>query len=672
MARSRRRRSDCFFGMHSDFHAKPEDDLVIGATLREEDIREICETLKPDFLQIDCKGHPGYTSYPSDMGNAMPSFACDPLAIWRRVTKEYGIPLYMHFSGVYDIKYCTENEGERTVNADGSPTNSVRLDGSYLDEYFIPQISEIVEKYDVDGIWVDGDCWAVRNDYHESTIAKFEEVSGISLGGNIPRRKTDPYFDELTSFTRDQFRTYLRYYVDRLHEKFPELEICSNWAFSDHMPEGVCANVDFLSGDLNPVDCVNSARYAGRMLAGQGLPWDLMSWGFRFQIYKTPLVPQKHATQLMQEAAAVISLGGAYQNNVSQFADGSPDIKNVRKSRALADFVHQRRPFCFGGKPYHQAAMLVPTFDRYKEMSTPFSREGMEKYMGLTALLCDSGQSLEIVSEAKLEGHYSEYPLIIVPELYSGLADETVEKLREYTTGGGSLLLVGSKTAKFFAERDFPFCSEFYTETPETPNFANCSIGHRKEAFRETMPSYFSLDGEDLGVTFGASVISTLSGGETVVGRLHRSFRDGGVPFASVIPYGSGKLGVIGANLGSQYNEGMQYQHRTLVSAMAEKLYDPIARIESADGMVELVSLDKDGELILQLLNALGEHTNTRSVTETRIPPSENIRISVRLDKKPLAVILHPEGRTLDFEYREGRVYFTVDRLDIHSAIQFK
>jgi len=60
-----KRREDSFFGIHSDFHARAEDNVVIGKTLEEKDIREVCELLKPDFVQIDCKGHPGWASYPT-------------------------------------------------------------------------------------------------------------------------------------------------------------------------------------------------------------------------------------------------------------------------------------------------------------------------------------------------------------------------------------------------------------------------------------------------------------------------------------------------------------------------------------------------------------------------------------------------------------------------------
>ena len=82
-------------GLHFDFHAQPKYGTQ-GVNLREEDIREICRTVKPDFIQIDCKGHPGWTSYPSALGNAMPDFAQDTLALWRRVTREEDVALYMH------------------------------------------------------------------------------------------------------------------------------------------------------------------------------------------------------------------------------------------------------------------------------------------------------------------------------------------------------------------------------------------------------------------------------------------------------------------------------------------------------------------------------------------------------------------------------------------------
>ena len=79
---------------------------------------------------------------------------------------------------------------------------------------------------------------------------------------------------------REAFQRYLRHYITEVKRTHPEFQFCSNWAFSDHMPEPVCAPVDFLSGDYSPQDSVNSARFSARYLARQGKPWDLMAWSF--------------------------------------------------------------------------------------------------------------------------------------------------------------------------------------------------------------------------------------------------------------------------------------------------------------------------------------------------------------------------------------------------------
>ena len=658
--------------MHSDFHAHPNYGVVVGATLKEEDIRTICEKAKPDFIQIDCKGHPGYASYPSAIGNSMP-MAFDTLELWRRVTKEYGVLLYMHFSGVADVKYCTEHPDDAVMAADGRLTNSVRLDGEgkYLDEYFIPQICELAEKYDIDGIWVDGECWAIKCDYRPGAIARFEAETGISLNGFIPVKKGDPYYDDYLDFTRNQYRRYLNYYVDKLHEKLPNLEICSNWAFSNKMPESVCANVDFLSGDLEPENCVNAARYSGRMLAMHNKPWDLMSWGFRYNLYGTPLTPPKYPCQLMQEAAAVISLGGAFQNNILQFSDGSPDIDRILMSIPLSEFVRERRTYCHGGKIINQAAMLVSSFDRYKEFDAPFFDIGTEKIIGLTALLCDSGESLSFINEKDLDLNIGKYPLIILPELHTGIEEKTVETLRSYVLNGGSLIVVGTRTAKLLSDYGFPYTVEEYREYPYTPGWQDNFTGFIKKhiPFGKN-PAYFSVnDDADYGVTVGAYTVKAEN--STVIAKLHSSLQDkNGQPFAAVIPYGNGKLGVISTDLGTQYNDGVQHQHRTIIRKMTDMLYDPIAKIEHADGLAEIVCLSVDGKFMLQVLNAGGSHRDLRLSTENYIPPLENITISLREDIDVNTVILQPENIPLKTYKSNGRVCFKIPRVNIHSIAE--
>jgi len=56
------RRSDCFFGVHFDLHAS-EDITDAGRTLTPEMVDTFLTKVRHDFIQIDCKGTPGITSY---------------------------------------------------------------------------------------------------------------------------------------------------------------------------------------------------------------------------------------------------------------------------------------------------------------------------------------------------------------------------------------------------------------------------------------------------------------------------------------------------------------------------------------------------------------------------------------------------------------------------------
>ena len=450
-----KQRNESAFGLHFDFHATPESGCVVGATLKEEDIRKICREVKPDFIQIDCKGHPGWASYPSECGNGMPKFAFDPLALWRRVTKEEGIALYMHYSGVWDTRYCGEHPEDAIILADGTPSPYItRTYGfAYADKLLIPQMKELAGKYGVDGIWVDGECWATAVDFHPETVAAFEKETGISLGGKLPTAPDCDYYVEYREFCRECFRRYVRHYTDAVHAEYPDFQIATNWGYTDHMPEKVSANVDFLSGDLNPWNAFNSARYAGRAIAQQNYTWDLMAWNFRTGDANCSDGLPKYPIQVMQEAATVLAMGGGFQNYITQKPDGSPRMKQALPMKAVGEFIRAREAYAFRGKAVHQAALLMSTYDRCRESAGLYHRNGYEKIFGMTALLCDVGQSLEIISEHTLLEDPARYPMIAVPETAFGLEEKTVDALVSYAEMGGSLMLVGKNTAKLFASR---------------------------------------------------------------------------------------------------------------------------------------------------------------------------------------------------------------------------
>jgi hypothetical protein len=89
-------------------------------------------------------------------------------------------------------------------------------------------------------------------------------------------------------------------------------------------------------------------------------------------------------------------------------------------------------------------------------------------------------------------------------------------------------------------------------------------------------------------------------------------------------------------------------------------------------GRLELVALRVGDTLTLQLVNANGTHADNACATDDCIPPVLDVTLSVALDAEPKAIVLQPEGRELAFTYRDGRAYFEIPRVDIHSAVEIR
>ncbi|MFO0959568.1 MAG: alpha-amylase family protein [Isosphaeraceae bacterium] len=438
----RLRRADSFLGIHFDFHAG-EDCKEVGKGVDAAMVERIVDLVHPDYLQVDCKGHPGVSSYPTKVGHPAPGFVGDPLRIWREVTARRGVGLFMHYSGVWDSNAVKEHPEWAAVDAAGKPSpKATSVFGPYAEERLIPQLRELAGVYGVDGAWVDGDCWAAVADYSPAALAAFREATGIE---QAPRKPGDPHWRAFLDFQRDAFRRYLCRDIAAVKATNPGFQYCSNWAFTDHMPEPVAAPVDFLSGDFSPEDSVNSARLSGRFLARQGKPWDLMAWGFATK----PTRQHKTAVQLQREAAVILALGGGFQAYFNQRRDGSVPLELMPVMAEVARFCRERQALCHRAEAVPQVAVLFSTAAHYRQINSLFGRDNA-RVAGVLQALLDAQNSVELLAEHHLIGRMGEYPLIVVPE-WEYLEPSFRDALVSYAKGGGNLLLIGPRTVALFA-----------------------------------------------------------------------------------------------------------------------------------------------------------------------------------------------------------------------------
>ena len=239
------RRADSFFGFHFDFHAGA-DCNQIGHLLTEEMIDTFLLQTQPDYIQVDCKGHNGYSSYPTQVGNQAPGFEKDILQLFREVTRKHHVALYVHYSGIWDNVAMQAHPEWAARHADGTPdTQKASFYGAYDDSLLIPQLKELAQR-GIDGIWVDGECWAAIPDYSDTMRVRYQELTGHTT---LPQ-PGDADYKQFLELNRTAFRDHIRYYIDAVHKEYPDFQITSNWAYSSMMPEEIDTPVDYLSGDV--------------------------------------------------------------------------------------------------------------------------------------------------------------------------------------------------------------------------------------------------------------------------------------------------------------------------------------------------------------------------------------------------------------------------------------
>lgn len=640
-----------YFGMHFDFHAT-ENDTTIGRNLSEKSLDSLLTAIKPDFIQVDCKGHPGISSYPSKVPTATSArhITGDPLAFYRSVTRKHGVDLYLHYSGVFDVAAIEKHPNWAVVKADGSIDKSkTSVHGPYADSLLIPQLNELAN-YGADGVWVDGECWATVLDYSPTALQRFREETGITT---VPRSSKDPGYEAFREFARRSFVKYLGRYIDSVHQKHPTFRIASNWAYSSMMPEPITTNVNFLSGDLTPGNSINSAALEGRILAAQSQlykkPWDIMSWSFWYSFTPNRQGDQKTAVHLMQDAAQILSLGGGFQAYYQQSNTGAIPLRSLPVMTELSRFVRARQPFCEGSMPIPQVAVVYANTTVRTYNQSLFGNGQTQRINGVLTALLDAQFPVEVLSEQHLQGRMSQYPLIVVSQQDS-LNPAFRRALLDYTQQGGHLLIVGARNTQQFAN-----------ELGVTPGAIQTS----------GPPKTILLNGKTLMLSGPFLPIRSINKTAQPIGRFLASEANelvGGV-VASETPYGKGKLTAIYADVSADYRIHQSPGLRDFIASLAKPLLpNPLVEV-SGSHLVHVVLGQQRNRLTVNLINTGGHHADPQVFTYDEVPPLTNLIVRIRTDHKPSRIIQQPENRQLAVQYANGIATVTVPQLTIHSVL---
>ncbi|MCC7193189.1 MAG: hypothetical protein IT444_10455 [Phycisphaeraceae bacterium] len=662
--RTPKRRSDCFFGLHFDLHPH-KDDRDLGRNVTTDLVRRIIRAARPDYLQYDCKGHVGYMGYPDSKvstsagGPGSKGIINDSLAIYRRVTAEAGISLFVHFSGIWDNVACLDHPEWQAVNHDAAKPHEgiTHVFSDYVTKRMIPQMKEVVDRYNVDGFWVDGDCWSVRLDYSQPTIERFRAATGLS---QAPIQPGDPGWVEWCNLHREGFFDYVRTYMDALHAYKPgeaRIQIASNWLYTPTCPEPIKSDIDFISGDYAPTDSVNSGRWNGRYMASTGLPWDLMAWAFVSNTHQGH--QYKPAVQLQQEAAVVIALGGGFQMYFHQDRHGGFADYHINVMKEVGAFCRERRDVCFKTETVPQIALVLDTTSLFKNTPQCYApcAGDYERIQGIMIQTLDAGHSVDVLADHHLAGQYDRWPVIIIPDwefLPSGLVTELVE----YARRGGSLVLTGAQTCRLFRQH---LGVELDGDAVEQRRI----LQGRNGGFVSDGPST-AITGrwQKIKPSAGTKVIAWSSPDWAATTDLQ--------PAVTIAPLGRGRIaGVFGPLAESCFHNRAPWT-RDLIDYLLRRLYTPTVTMRGGGsrGLVDLVVRQKGDRLIINLCNLSRQrYSSPHYLLVDAIPPVGPIELAIRRDGRPRRITLEPGGKRLAFKWNKGTATVTVPEVHIHAVV---
>jgi hypothetical protein len=645
-AKPRLARKDCFFGLHFDLHPGPGDP-ALGRDVNDEMVERFLAEVKPDFVQYDSKGHIGYLGYPSKVGTSAPHIVNDSLAIWRRVTARHGVALYIHFSGVWDTRAVTEHPEWARVTPEGKPDKDITsLFGPYVDKLMIPELKEVVANYDLDGLWIDGECWAVKMDYSQAALDAFRRATGLA---QLPKKANDAGWLEFLDLQREQFRKYVRRWVSALHEFRPNLQIASNWLYTTLAPERPEIPMDYISGDYAGTPALGQGRIEARYMSQVGKPWDLMAWGFQHHGNRPAAFAHKPAVELKQEAAMVIAQGGGFQIYYQPTRAGKLDQRLVSVMSAVAKFCRARQAHSFRSETVPQAGVLLSTTSLYKTSGKIFGGFGRELdgIRGMIDVLLDNQYSVDVLPEWRIEELAARYPLLVVAE-WKDIGEKVRDVLLGYVRGGGKLLVTGAQMAALFAE----------------------ALGV-KPAGAPTEEAAF-VTGDELFGNVRGLWLNVEPATATVIEQRYPAFdssRDARCA-ATLASYGKGQIAAIYGPMGSAYLNTHAAATREFARRVIGRIFQPLAEV-SGPPLVEVVLRRKNGRLFVHLINCAGLTASTEFQSSGYIPPAGPLRLRVKLPAAPSRVTVEPGARPLAGTWSKGVWQGTLPKLAIHEIVSF-
>ena len=645
--------------VHLDFHTSGAL-KNIGRDFSRENFQQALKLGHVNSITVFSKCHHGYSYHPTKVNEMHPGLDFDLLGAQLEACREIGVNAPVYISAGLDEKEAVRHPEWLIRNADESTTwvpdfvtkpgyHQLCQNTGYLD-LLIAQIEEVMERYNPCGVFLDITgvhpcyCASCRKEMEENgkDITNIQDV--MEQAEKVYRRYTQRVEQAVRKYSSTATIFHNAGHVTRGRR---DLALVNTHLELESLPTGGWGYDHF------PL----SAAYA------RTLGLDFMGMTGKFHQSWGEFGGYKHPNALRYEAALSIANGAA-----CSVGDQLHPLGEMNRStyaligKAFAE-VEEKEPWIVGAKNIADIAVLsTEAVERGAK-----GRDGYPADVGANRILKEGHYLYNFVDQ---EEDFGKYKVVVLPDVIK-VDEGLAEKLKAYLEQGGKILATGCsgvwKDKDAFA---LDFGAEYEGENPFKPSYME--------------PKIPMTNGKGPYVMYGQGYRIKAAGGEAIAESQDSYFNRSIHAFcshrhtpndpetgreAAVI---HGNTAYIGWEVFTDYaNMGSLHLKELAAYALDVLLGEgKSVKTELPDkGVTTLTEQGEENRMVHHLLYA---HTTLRGknieVIEDVVPLYE-VGCSVASEKEPKRVVLQPQGKEIPFGYKDGRVSYSVPKVDVHQMV---
>jgi len=654
-----------FRQVHLDFHTSPLIERV-GEDFDPEKFVKVLKEAHINSITVFAKCHHGMSYYPTKVGKMHPHLKRDLLGEMIRVCHREGIRVPVYISVVWDeyaakahndwIQITKEGKLAERAPLENFRWRSLCLASPYVD-YLKKQTREILEKYEVDGLFFD-----IVRQIRPGCICNFclERMEKLNLD---PEKDEDlikhslmierNFMQKMSKLVWDMAPTIRIFYNSRLRVlSSPEKGIRPEAKFFSHF------EIESLpSGEWGYNHFPYFARYY------RTLGKEILGMTGRFHKSWADFGSLKNKAALEYECFRALAYGAKCSIGDQLHPRGKLEIPAYKRIGEVYASVEKKEKWCDDVEPVVEIGLICSNDDAKKEMS--FISPSDE---GALRILLESHYQFDVLDK---DSNLEKYKLLILPDEVS-LDEEFADKLQSYLSKGGKLLLsyhsgLDSKGEKFFLSE---IGLTYQGEIEWCPYFIRPGEKLSKDILKMDYVMYER--GCKIETQEEIEVLALI--GKPYFNRTWRHFTSHRhSPFEKItdIPEIVKKANIIyiASPIFRAYRIHGVLMYKKIVQNCIKLLLPEKLVYSNLPSTAEVTLNRRENLYILHILHYIPEKRAEELEVIEDIIPLYNIQIKIKMDSKPSKVYLVPEKEKLDFIFKEGYVTYTIPKIEGHQMV---